>query len=94
MVEIFDQNAGVLFAFFFLHGLCPVRVEQRKNQRADKYEDQARKGKVFDQPERLYLFFCGVVFHKLRLKFRWGDADRVYIVHPKSKTNNKLKLSD
>jgi len=32
-------------------------VKQSKNQRADKYDNQAGKCKVFDQSERLDTFF-------------------------------------
>ena len=73
MVKIFDQKAGVVVTFFFLHGFRPVHVEQRKNQCPDKYYDQACKRKIFDQPERLDFFFCSLKVHKLRLMARYGN---------------------
>ena len=64
MIQIFDQKAGVVFTFLLLHGLCPVGIEQREDQRSNEYYDQACKRKIFDQPERLDFFFCGLEVHK------------------------------
>jgi hypothetical protein len=63
VVEIFDEQPGIILAFFELEGPCPVDVEKAENHRSQKYGDKAGESEIFDETEWLRLFFVGLWGH-------------------------------
>ena len=57
MIEIFDEAAGIIFAFLLLQRFYPVGVEHRQNNRNQKNDHQPGEGKIFHQTKRLDSLF-------------------------------------
>ncbi len=55
VVEVINQQQCVIFVFFKLQTTRPVNIEDGKNHRAGKDDNQAGKRKIFHQSERFAL---------------------------------------
>ena len=65
MVEVLDQQQRVVLALLVLQRADPVGVEYGKDDGADENDDQAGKGKIFDQTKRFGSLCDGGRFHGL-----------------------------
>ncbi len=56
VVEVFDQQQGIVLVFFKLQTTGPVDIQNREDDGTHKDNDQAGNGKILDQPERFNRF--------------------------------------
>ena len=52
MIEVFCHEQGIVFAFFYEYGFCPVGNDHGKGQRAKQDDNKAGEGKKLNKFER------------------------------------------